>query len=103
MRGELISPRACASVALLVAGPIGTWPGLRRTVATQSRRRAHAAGCTCSRVEKSLVSGGFTFFTERLQTRLNLTQHANVLEIVDGKTHRQVASEILDAQAKKTG
>ncbi|HQT31200.1 MAG TPA: phosphoserine phosphatase SerB [Thiobacillus sp.] len=48
-----------------------------------------------------LVSGGFTFFTERLKTRLGLDYTAaNTLEIIDGKLSGRVLGEIVDAQAK---
>ena len=49
-----------------------------------------------------LVSGGFTFFTERLQTRLGLDYvHANVLEIEGGKLTGRVVGGIVDADEKK--
>ncbi|MGV7206665.1 phosphoserine phosphatase SerB [Oxalobacteraceae bacterium A2-2] len=49
-----------------------------------------------------LVSGGFTFFTERLKQRLKLDYtHANELEIVDGKLTGQVVGGIVDAEEKK--
>jgi len=49
-----------------------------------------------------LVSGGFTFFTERLGTRLGLDYtHANVLEIADGKLTGRVVGGIVDAEEKK--
>jgi len=49
-----------------------------------------------------LVSGGFTYFTERLQTRLGLDYaHANMLEIVDGKLTGEVLGGIVDAEVKK--
>lgn len=48
-----------------------------------------------------LVSGGFTFFTERLKERLGLdAAHANVLEVNDGKLTGRVVGGIVDAQAK---
>ncbi|WP_084664151.1 phosphoserine phosphatase SerB [Pandoraea faecigallinarum] len=48
-----------------------------------------------------LVSGGFTFFTERLKTRLNLdVTRANTLEIVDGKLTGRVLGEIVNAEVK---
>ena len=48
-----------------------------------------------------LVSGGFTFFSERLKTRLGLTHaHANTLEIQGGKLTGRVLGDIVDAQAK---
>ena len=49
-----------------------------------------------------LVSGGFTFFTERMQARLGLDYtRANQLEIVDGKLTGCVLGEIIDADAKR--
>ncbi len=48
-----------------------------------------------------LVSGGFTFFTERLQDRLGLDfTHANVLEVEHGKLTGRVVGGIVDAEAK---
>ena len=48
-----------------------------------------------------LVSGGFTFFTERLQERLGLdVTHANVLEIEGGKLTGRVVGGIVDAEEK---
>jgi phosphoserine phosphatase len=52
-------------------------------------------------IKTLLVSGGFTFFTERLMARLGLDfAYANTLEINDGKLTGQVLGDILDAQAK---
>ncbi len=49
-----------------------------------------------------LVSGGFTYFTERLQRDLELdVTRANLLEVVDGKLTGQVIGDIVDAEAKK--
>ena len=49
-----------------------------------------------------LVSGGFTFFTERLGPRLGLDYtHANVLEVVDGKLSGRVLGGIVDAEEKR--
>ncbi|MGV8867250.1 MAG: phosphoserine phosphatase SerB [Janthinobacterium svalbardensis] len=49
-----------------------------------------------------LVSGGFTFFTERLKERLGLDYtHANELEIVDGKLTGRVLGGIVDAEEKQ--
>jgi phosphoserine phosphatase len=48
-----------------------------------------------------LVSGGFTFFTERLQTRLKLDYvHANVLEAEGGVLTGRVVGGIVDAEEK---
>lgn len=49
-----------------------------------------------------LVSGGFTFFTERLKPRLGLDHvHANVLEVIDGRLSGRVLGGIVDAEEKQ--
>ena len=49
-----------------------------------------------------LVSGGFSFFTERLKTRLGLDYtNANELEVVDGRLTGKVIGTIVDAEEKK--
>jgi phosphoserine phosphatase len=48
-----------------------------------------------------LVSGGFTFFTEKLQQQLGFKQaQANTLEIIDGKLTGKVLGNIVDGVAK---
>ena len=48
-----------------------------------------------------LVSGGFTFFTDRLKTRLGLDYtHANVLEVEHGRLTGRVLGGIVDAEEK---
>jgi phosphoserine phosphatase len=48
-----------------------------------------------------LVSGGFTYFTDRLQARLPLDYTlSNVLEIVDGRLTGRITGPIVDATAK---
>lgn len=50
-----------------------------------------------------LVSGGFTYFTERLQQSLPLDlTRANVLEVSKGELTGRVKGEIIDAQAKRS-
>ena len=52
-------------------------------------------------IKTLLVSGGFTFFTERLKRRLNLDYAAaNTLEIVQGKLTGKLVGSIVDAQGK---
>jgi phosphoserine phosphatase len=59
------------------------------------------AHCKRHGVKLLLVSGGFTFFTERLKQRLGLDETiANVLEIDDGKLSGRVLGTIVDADAK---
>jgi phosphoserine phosphatase len=67
-------------------------PGAERLLAA-----AHAAG-----LRILLVSGGFTYFTERLRKRLPIDfTRANVLEVVDGKLSGRVIDPIVDADLKR--
>lgn len=66
-------------------------PGAERMLET-----ARAAG-----IKTLLVSGGFTYITDRLKTRVQLDYtHSNVLEISDGKLTGKVIGEIVNADAK---
>jgi phosphoserine phosphatase len=57
---------------------------------------ARAAG-----IKTLLVSGGFTFFTQRLQPRLRLDYTAaNTLDVASGKLTGRVLGDIVDAQGK---
>jgi phosphoserine phosphatase len=52
-------------------------------------------------IKTLLVSGGFTFFTERLKSRLSLDYTlSNTIEIKNGTLTGQVLGPIVDAQAK---
>jgi phosphoserine phosphatase len=52
-------------------------------------------------VKTLLVSGGFTFFTDRLKAKLGLDfAQANTLEIINGKLTGKVLGDVLDAQGK---
>ncbi len=52
-------------------------------------------------IKTMLVSGGFTFFTDKLRDRLGLDYtFANTLEIVDGKLTGRLVGEIMGAQGK---
>ncbi|MDO9421339.1 MAG: phosphoserine phosphatase SerB [Herminiimonas sp.] len=60
------------------------------------------AGIQAAGMKTLLVSGGFTFFTDRMKQRLNLNYtHSNQLEIVDGKLTGQVIGGIVDGEEKK--
>lgn len=66
-------------------------PGAQELVSTAQR-----AG-----IRVLLVSGGFTFFTEKLKVRLGLDEaHANLLEAESGLLTGSVVGRILDAQGK---
>lgn len=52
-------------------------------------------------IRTSLVSGGFTFFTERLRTRLGLDYaYSNEPEIEDGRLTGRIVGPVLDALGK---
>ncbi|HEV7813965.1 MAG TPA: phosphoserine phosphatase SerB [Janthinobacterium sp.] len=64
--------------------------------------QAMLAGFKAAGLKTLLVSGGFTFFTQRLQKRLGLDfAHANELEIVGGKLTGGLVGGIVDADEKK--
>lgn len=59
------------------------------------------AACKEHRVQVLLVSGGFTFFTERLKARLGIDHTiSNVLEVKNGRLTGALIGEIVDADAK---
>ena len=59
------------------------------------------AACKDHGVQLLLVSGGFTFFTERLKQRLGFDHViSNVLEVKDGKLTGELLGEMVDADAK---
>jgi phosphoserine phosphatase len=59
------------------------------------------AGFKAAGATTVLVSGGFTFFAERLQRELQLDHAvANTLEVVDGKLTGRIAGSIVDAEGK---
>ena len=67
-------------------------PGAKALVATM---KAHGA-------TTHLVSGGFTFFTERVAKALGFdTDEANILELAEGKLSGTVREPILDKDSKR--
>lgn len=59
------------------------------------------AACQAQGVKTLLISGGFTYFTDRLKAELGLDYAiANQLEIIDGKLTGRIQGAIVDAQAK---
>ncbi|HEX2518763.1 MAG TPA: phosphoserine phosphatase SerB [Castellaniella sp.] len=104
MRGELkdFSESLRRRVALLKGVP----QSALEQVFTQRLRLNPGAEALIQAVQKHgirvvLVSGGFTFFTERLRRGLMLDEaHANTLEIVDGVLSGRVLGEIVDGAAK---
>jgi phosphoserine phosphatase len=103
MRGEIdFAESLKARVALLAGVPVSALeaiyadrlrlsPGAENLVAT-----LHAQG-----TKTLLVSGGFTFFTDRLRDRLQLTAAmSNVLAIADGHLTGKLVGDLVDADAK---
>ncbi|MCL4766901.1 MAG: phosphoserine phosphatase SerB [Hyphomicrobiaceae bacterium] len=103
MRGELVFEAALAERVRLLGGlDAGTletlyrervtpMPGAHELVATMRRNGAFCA----------LVSGGFTYFTERIAARLGFDSHqANTLDIAEGKLAGTVARPVLGREAK---
>ena len=59
-------------------------------------------GVKAAGLKTVLISGGFTFFTDRLRELLGLDMSfANVLEIMDGKLTGKVSGDIVDAEEKR--
>ncbi len=103
MRGEIDFRESLARrVALLAGLPVSALaevfdqrlrlsPGAERMLAGF---RAHGA-------KTLLVSGGFTYFTDRLQARLGLDATAsNTLEVDGGRLTGRLVGEVVDAQGK---
>jgi phosphoserine phosphatase len=103
MRGELdFSESLTRRVALLEGLPV---EALQRVYEERLRispgGEAMLAAVQAAGLKTLLVSGGFTFFTERLQARLGLNYtHANLLEEQDGKLTGRVVGGIVDAEEK---
>jgi len=104
MRGEItnFSDSLRQRVALLAGVPIAVLEAVYR------ERLKPNAGATELITQAShlglhtlLVSGGFTFFTDKLQRALGFNQaHANTLEIQDGCLTGKVLGNIIDGAAK---
>ena len=104
MRGEIDYPQSLRErVALLK----GLKAGALKRVYDERVRLSPGAEIMIARfrhlgIKTLLVSGGFTFFTERLRERLQLDYtRSNVLEIADDLLTGCVVGEVVDAEVKK--
>jgi phosphoserine phosphatase len=103
MRGEIDYPESLRQRVSLLAG---LSEDVLQDVYDEKLRLspgAEALVATCKRkgIKLLLVSGGFSFFTERLKECLGLDETiSNVLEIEDGKLTGRVLGGIVDAGAK---
>ena len=103
MRGELDYPQSLRKRVGLLAG----LPESALTTVYEQRLRLTPgaeellAACKRHNVCVLLVSGGFTFFTERLKTRLGIQYTiSNRLEVDAGRLTGQLIGDVVDAEAK---
>ena len=115
-----IKPKVAAITASAMRGDIEFAESLRRRVALLAGLQVSAlervyderlqlspgaarmlAGFAAVGAKTALLSGGFTFFTDRLKARLGLDYTiANTLEIVDGRLTGKIAGPVVDAEVK---
>jgi phosphoserine phosphatase len=104
MRGELdFCESLTRRVALLAGLPV---EALERVFSERLKLNPGAealiAGLKRAGIVTVLVSGGFTYFTERLQQQLGFDYAvANELEIEDGKLTGRVKGEVVDGEVKR--
>jgi len=103
MRGDIeFAESLRRRVALLAGLPVAA---LERVYDERLRLSDGAArmlaGFTAIGAKTALLSGGFTFFTDRLKAQLKLDYTiSNTLDIVDGKLTGRIAGPIVDAAVK---
>lgn len=103
MRGELDFAASLTRRVALLEGLEAS--ALERVYAQRLRLSPGAetmlAAVQAAGLKTLLVSGGFTFFTDRLKPRLKLDYtHANVLETENGRLTGRVLGGIVDAEEK---
>ncbi len=103
MRGEIDWPESLRRRVALLAGLEES--ALQRVYDERLKLSPGAenliAAAKKNGVKLLLVSGGFTFFTERLKARLNIDYaFSNALEIVNGKLTGYVTGPLCDADSK---
>jgi len=104
MRGELdFCESLTRRVALLAGLPVAA---LERVFSERLKLNPGAealiAGLKQAGIITVLVSGGFTYFTERLQQQLGFDYAvANELEIEDGRLTGRVKGEVVDGEVKR--
>ncbi|HTQ00701.1 MAG TPA: phosphoserine phosphatase SerB [Casimicrobiaceae bacterium] len=103
MRGEIdFAQSLTRRVALLAGLPIADLDRIydeRLCISPGAERML--AGFKAAGAATALVSGGFTFFTDRLKTRLRLdVAIANTFDVADGRLTGRIFGDIVDAQVK---
>jgi len=103
MRGEVDYARSLRErVALLAGLPLEALERVyRERLALSPGAQALLAACRRHGVRLLLVSGGFTYFTERLRARLGIDYTiANELELAGDRLTGGLVGRIVDAEAK---
>lgn len=104
MRGEIDYPQSLRQRAALLKGLDA---GALQRVYDERLRLSPGVDVMLAKfrqlgIKTLLVSGGFTFFTDRLKDRLKLDYtRSNVIEIADGKLTGSVLGGIVDADVKR--
>jgi len=103
MRGEIDFSESLRRRVRLLGGV--EKPALERVYDEKLRLSPGAerlvAGCKAAEIRLLLVSGGFSFFTERLRARLGLDYTlSNTLEIRAGRLTGGLVGEVVNARAK---
>ncbi len=103
MRGEIDWPESLRRRVAALEG----LPAATLTQVFEERLRLSPGATDLIRAAKKygirllLVSGGFTYFTERLKSQLGLDYaYSNTLEVIDGKLSGKVLGDLCDAGAK---
>jgi phosphoserine phosphatase len=105
MRGEIADydESLRQRVALLAGLPVTVLQQVydeRVRLSPGAQRLADA--CRAAGLKLMVVSGGFTFFTDRLRARIGLDfSHASSLEVANGRLTGQLVGEIVNADVKK--
>lgn len=105
MRGEIADydESLRRRVALLAGLPEATLERVwDERVRLSPGAEALTAALRAAGLHRLVVSGGFTFFTERLKRRLGLdSARSNVLEVVDGRLTGRLVGPIVNAERKR--
>jgi phosphoserine phosphatase len=103
MRGDIeFAESLRRRVALLAGLPVAALQRVydERLLLSEGAERM-LKGFAAIGAKTALLSGGFTFFTDRLKTRLKFDYTiSNTLDIVDGKLTGKIAGPIVDAAVK---
>lgn len=105
MRGEITDFKESLRrrVALLQGAPAGALQEVLETrLHLNPGAEALVSAARAAGLHTLLVSGGFTFFADRVRERLGMHEaYANTLEIQDGLLTGRVLGDIVDGEAKK--